>query len=168
MLVYLFYLHIILFHVLNLFYGLCMLCFGMVYVLLFSTQPSWIYMFCISIIQVLYNTRETHYTVGQQLPQGCLQMTRARFELATWKLRVRYSTTRPLAPTEAHGCEQLAQSCYLALWGQESNSRSLDHNSGSLTTTLPSHPICKGCLSQPGLCVDCWISFFECKYLWLI
>jgi len=25
---------------------------------------------------------------------------------------MRYSTTRPLAPTEAHGCEQLAQSCY--------------------------------------------------------
>jgi len=25
---------------------------------------------------------------------------------------MRYSNTRPPAPTEAHGCEQLAQSCY--------------------------------------------------------
>ena len=39
-------------------------------------------------------------------------MAWARFAPATWKLRVQYSPTRPPAPTEAHGCEQLAQSCY--------------------------------------------------------
>jgi len=54
-------------------------------------------------------------TLGQQLAAGWLQMTRLTFELATWKLRVRYSTTRPLAPTKVHGCEQPAQSCYPAM-----------------------------------------------------
>jgi len=54
---------------------------------------------------------------------------------------------RPLAGTklyclvtEAHGCEQLAQSRYQRLYnGQESNLRSVDHESDTLTTTLPSH-----------------------------
>ena len=41
------------------------------------------------------------HTVGLQLAQGCLQMAWARFAPATWKLRVRYSPTRQLAPTEA-------------------------------------------------------------------
>ena len=56
------------------------------------------------------------HTVGKQPAQGCLQMAWVRFALATWKLRVRYSPTRPPAPTKAHGCEQLAQSCYPAMW----------------------------------------------------
>jgi len=55
------------------------------------------------------------HTVGEQLAQGCLQEPRARFTLATWNLRMWYSPTRPPAPTEAHGCEQLAQSCYPAV-----------------------------------------------------
>jgi len=64
-------------------------------------------------------------------------MIRLRFKLAMWKLRVRYFTTIPLSPTEAHGSEQLAQSRYD---GRESNSWSLDYVSGGLITTLPSHP----------------------------
>jgi len=55
------------------------------------------------------------HTVGQQLAQRSLQVIPLRFAPATWKLRVRYSPTRPLAPTEAHGCQQLAQSCYPAV-----------------------------------------------------
>ena len=41
---------------------------------------------------------------------------------------MRYSTTRPTAPTEAHGCEQLAQSCYSTM-----------HRPGVEPATLPSH-----------------------------
>jgi len=37
------------------------------------------------------------------------------FELAMWKLRVWYSTTKPLALTEAHRCKQLAQNRYPAM-----------------------------------------------------
>jgi len=57
----------------------------------------------------------SEHTVTQQLAQGSLHITWLRLQLATWKLQVRYSPTRPLAPTEAHGCEQLAQSCYPVL-----------------------------------------------------
>ena len=32
-----------------------------------------------------------------------------------WLFTAVYSTARPPAPTEAHGCEQLAQRCYPAM-----------------------------------------------------
>ena len=40
--------------------------------------------------------------------------------------------------TEAHGCEQLAQSCYLRAAWLGLNSRRLDHESDAITTTPPS------------------------------
>ena len=61
---------------------------------------------------------------------------------ATWKLRVRYSATRPLAPTEAHGCEQLAQSCYIpgnATDGSRTHDLSITSPT-PITTTPPSYP----------------------------
>ena len=52
---------------------------------------------------------------------------------------MRYSPTRPPAPTEAHGCEQLAQSCYSTMRRpgvEPATSRSQVQHP---TTTLPIH-----------------------------
>ena len=46
-----------------------------------------------------------------------------------------------LQSTEAHGCEQLAQSCYPAVRRQGVEHATSDHKSNALTTTLPSHPV---------------------------
>jgi len=73
------------------------------------------------------------HTVGQQLVQGCLLMAWARFTPATWKLRVRYSTIRPLAPTEGH----VWTTCSELLIGK-SNALTSDHYSPH--TPLPRLP----------------------------
>jgi len=62
-------------------------------------------------------------------------MAWVRFVPTTWKLRVWHSTTRPLAPIEAHGCQQLAQRCYPAMrWPGVKPA-----TSRSLSNALPLH-----------------------------
>ena len=59
---------------------------------------------------------------------------------------MRYSTTRPLAPTEAHGCEQLAQSCYSTMRRpgvEPATSRlQVQHSTATLPSPAPPyHPL---------------------------
>jgi len=54
-------------------------------------------------------------------------------------LRVQYSPTRPPAPTKAHGCEQLAQSCHSTM--RRPGVEPATSRSQRPTTTLPSHQI---------------------------
>ena len=56
------------------------------------------------------------------------------------KLRMRYSPTRPPAPTEAHGCEQLAQSCYSTMRRPRVEPATSRLQVQHSTATLPSHP----------------------------